>query len=589
MVKCAGTEIQIARYSLLSFVILLLLFGANVSFAQKNIQPRLIFETEHKLPRISPDGRFFSFIDRTTRHPALYDRLTGNSHDINANLVWGGRSLSTGQSIWSPDSKYVIFYWVENGISSLKQLDIKTGVHRDLTNANGDPIQAWPVDHSPDGKHLLGIFGPEKTAYFGLIPIAGGHLDTLDFTGHAFKSISPDGSNILYDSRTEDYDHEISIYSLAKRKSALLISSSRPEHIMTWIDDSSFVYAVVGEATNEIWKAELNDELQVISREKWSDQMRGWYPVGKTNDQKYCYFSREGWSDVFYQNIDLQELQFEEAQYQTTIYDNIRIRPRWSPQGDLMIYAGVYPSKPADFAIERRNTTTGEKGTLKVPLPDHLNPDKGRIIATPDGSKLIISVFNESSRTRDCMLVEKSDGQISGVVKNCLFPNINLNHQVFFVSGTHIVRFDLLDDHMDTLFSSDQRISQLNISNDGRMLAFYQGPHGQYGLTSLTVLNCFEKNYRTVVELDSRSQFTLSSKPNWFQGDTVLLASISDNPMTLQQLILIDIRSNAVHKLEKPLEVGNGIMQHIDLHPTQSKITYSIISDITKVWEVDLK
>ena len=110
--------------------------------------------------RVSPDGRYLSFVDWEKRAPALRDLETGE----NRLLATGtGPSDDRGYADWnilSPDSKQVAYVWF-NAANKLHELRVVGTVDADaapeprVLYSHEDVSYLHPMDWFPDGSKIL--------------------------------------------------------------------------------------------------------------------------------------------------------------------------------------------------------------------------------------------------------------------------------------------------------------------------------------------------------------------------------------------------------------------------------------------------
>ena len=145
--------------------------------------------------KVSPDGRYLSYVNWDTGNLAIHDFETGKNRDVTDEGNWDTWEYSD-QSVWSPDSKQIAYFWLgPNEDTSLRIVGIDGSKSRVLRRSPPDSELPWPWAWSPDGKHILANqrAKTEETIFDTvLVSVADGSIRVLKSGGSSYACLSPD-------------------------------------------------------------------------------------------------------------------------------------------------------------------------------------------------------------------------------------------------------------------------------------------------------------------------------------------------------------------------------------------------------------
>jgi len=195
--------------------------------------------------RVSPDGKYLSFVDWETGDLAIRDLEKGTNRRLTNKGSWESNPNEEAElSIWSPDSRQVAYQW-----SSLKGYELRV-----ITLDNPTPrmvyrcesLREWiePFDWSPDGKHILAVLhSDDANQQMVLVSVADGTVRVLkrlsQSMGVAGAAISPDGRYVLYDYPQSESSlaHDIFLLSIAGGSETPLIEYPADDLALGWTPD----------------------------------------------------------------------------------------------------------------------------------------------------------------------------------------------------------------------------------------------------------------------------------------------------------------------------------------------------------------
>ncbi|MCK4748156.1 MAG: tetratricopeptide repeat protein, partial [Bacteroidales bacterium] len=175
---------------------------------------------------VSPDGRYLSYIDWRAIELAVKDLKTGKTWNITDRGTWKPPMQFPDNSVWSPDSKQLAYYWFNDDTTELRIANIDGSGDRLLRNGTGYQTP-WPVTWSPDGKYILGLAEseddppPENThGNIVLVSVDDGSIRVIKSMDEHDQSdccgdISPDSKYIIYPMTQEKGTRSTALYLFA--------------------------------------------------------------------------------------------------------------------------------------------------------------------------------------------------------------------------------------------------------------------------------------------------------------------------------------------------------------------------------------
>jgi eukaryotic-like serine/threonine-protein kinase len=152
--------------------------------------------------KLSPDERFVS-ITRRSMDSARADVFVSDITRGASSRLSSAPGNDTPETIWSPDGKFVVWNEIADG---------KFQLVRKLANGAGEvevlvdsPVRVFPLDWSPDGKHILYAATDNATSNdLWVLPLEGERKPSLYFRtpgDERFAVFSPDGKYVAYSSQ----------------------------------------------------------------------------------------------------------------------------------------------------------------------------------------------------------------------------------------------------------------------------------------------------------------------------------------------------------------------------------------------------
>ncbi len=202
---------------------------------------------------VSPDGKYLSFGDWETGDLAIRDLEKATNRRLTNKGSWDANPSEEAEgSIWSPDSKQVAYTWNQWSTRStgheLRLISLDSPTPRVLYRCTSIQEYIYPIDWSPDGKHILGAISDENADQrLVLVSVADGTVRTLKklpygVVGLPGAAISPDGRYVLYDyPQTEpSLDHDIFLLPIAGANETSLVKYPADDRVLGWAPDGKW-------------------------------------------------------------------------------------------------------------------------------------------------------------------------------------------------------------------------------------------------------------------------------------------------------------------------------------------------------------
>jgi Tol biopolymer transport system component len=307
--------------------------------------------------RISPDGRFISYID-----------YSGPVQFMVRDLVTGTRRPVAGcgaASAFSPDGKQLVC----GGAAGVSIVPVSGGTPARRIYANADVEMFFPVDWSADGTSIAVIARrKDRTRQIAVLAISDGALrvlKTVGWRGPDKMFFSPDGRYLAYDLPAGDNETQRDVFVSAVDGSdeRVVVQDPSQDVIMAWAPDGrSLLFASDRNGPVGLWALPVND-----GKPSGSPPTLLKADIGSAGSQGLTrsgtLYVVKGTSTVHFRvaPIDLAQGKLTgDAVAQVYGADT----PAWSPDGTRLAYMYRRPSGLAVLAIR-----TLESGSVRELTP----------------------------------------------------------------------------------------------------------------------------------------------------------------------------------------------------------------------------
>ncbi len=440
---------------------------------------------------ISPDARFLTYTDWSTGDLAVRDLETGVTRGLTQKGTWDIPEFAQAVQAISHDRRYVAYGWQGMSSCDLRIVDLDGSepriLYRDEAIAN-----VLPQDWSRDGRHILAtFFRKDGTSQIVLVSVTDGAarvLKTFDGASGSdagnMMSLSPDGSFVVYDSRSipESPERDIHVLSVDGSLDRPLVEHAANDYVLGWSPEGNWVlFASDREGTLDAWAIRVVDGrprgLPRLVRSDIPPTDWGMF----TLDGSY-YYARIVWmNDVYLTTIDTVTGKAGPP-HKLVEHVGFNTSAEWSPDGRQLAYASGLGRYPDPFVLVIRSVETAEEVSFRLEMTrlgghafdPHWSPDGQALLGS--GRKGIRRI---DAQTGEVTLLVGSPGGCPGGGDCIEWPVWASDSRTIFtrfVDGVprRIFARDLVSGRDEELYrvAPPAAVSQLAVSPDARRLAF---------------------------------------------------------------------------------------------------------------------
>ncbi|TFH48882.1 MAG: hypothetical protein E4G89_05600, partial [Methanothrix sp.] len=283
-----------------------------------NISLRRVWSNSYPIAdgQASPDGRYLSFTDWETGDLAIYEIATGTNRRLTNKGTWDESDECVYSSVWSPDSKQIVYAWEirkeGSGYMGLRVIGLDGSKPR-ILYSNKETEWARVYDWSPDNKQILTcLLGKDGTGRISLVSAADGSVNFLKTAGKygdwpRNMSFSPDGNKIVYSyPQKEDLkNHDISVISIDGSKEISLVEHPSHDFVLGWAPDGkNILFASDRTGTLCLWLIAVADGEPQGAPQMIKPVIGGFEPLGFTQKGSFYYGTSSGSDDVYIATLD---------------------------------------------------------------------------------------------------------------------------------------------------------------------------------------------------------------------------------------------------------------------------------------------
>ena len=469
---------------------------------------------------VSPNGRYLNYIDWNAIELAVKDLKTGETWNITDRGTWKEPVQFPDNSIWSPDSKQLAYYWFNDDTRELRIANIDGTGDRLLRNGQGFETP-WPVTWTPDGKYILGLAEgeddpPPENSHgdIVLISVDDGSIRVIKSTDEHHQSdccgdISPDSKYIIYPTNQGEGKRSTALYLLATDGSSeqVILTDPGNERNPLWMPDGDGIVFISNRmGTDDLWALKIDEGVAEDKPELLkSDLGEKAKLLGITKDESLFYMNQYGRSDVFLASVDFSTGEILSEPHKISSMEEERnIKPIWSPDGKNVLYLSVsddrdnilgYKQNLIIHDTESQKTRTLDTD-LYLPSSYFYQPQW-----SPDGKSLLIHARTNEDTLQGFFRVDINSGDRTSILvkerEQRSFDSPIGNYPVFSKDGKDIFYLSentkaILTRNLDTqqertIYTGEDQILQYKLSPDGRQIVFGNfccDPHELYIMPS---------------------------------------------------------------------------------------------------------
>ncbi len=443
--------------------------------------------------RISPDGRYLSYVNWTKGDLAVRDVETGENRDLTDEGTYEDEpSQMADGSLWSPDSRKIAYAWSVGKWFDLRIVGIDGSKPRVLCAAGpGKGNAPYPLDWSQDGKYILAELTKDGEHHIVLVSVKDGSVRTLKSLGAkdaCGMTLSPDGRYVVYALKVDPDAKTTNIHILATDGSldAPLVEHPALDGGPFWTPDGKRVlFHSNRSGSRGFWLLDVEHGRAQGAPKAIHQTPNGTAVLGFTQDGSFYYAIENRNKDVYVATLDLEAGEVLSPPTKISLrFEGSNRAPVWSPDGKRLAYFSTRAPHP--YVLVVRSLETGQE--REIPLQSGFNPYLSLVFALPQWSWDGRSIF-VGGRMNDTRGAFRIDVETGGVTTLRQQKSVDEGYRawpvfsrddktVYCVRGFRldrlsvIVASDVKSGKDVEIYRAAQSVGKLALSPDGRQLAF---------------------------------------------------------------------------------------------------------------------
>jgi Tol biopolymer transport system component len=327
--------------------------------------------------RVSPDGRYLSYVDWDTGDLGLHDLATGGDRRLTNKGDWAKSSEFAEQSAISPDGKQVAYAWYDGKDGyELRVAAIPSSGFVQPRRLFGSQDVGWiaPCDWSPDGRWIaVSLSRKDGVDQTGLVSVQSGSLRVLrsgSDDGHMF--FSPDGKFLAVAHNSPGRparDLDVFLLDVDGSGETTAVAGPARDSVMGWAPDGKqLLFASDRTGSTAVWGVPVSDGkpqgAPVLLRPNVQADSLGVTSTGAL----YIGLQIDG-RDVHVATLDFSTgslLSPPVLPIESFVGSNAQ--PDWSPDGKFLAYTSVHSRASGDRVLAIRSVDTGLTRELRPNL-----------------------------------------------------------------------------------------------------------------------------------------------------------------------------------------------------------------------------
>ncbi len=569
---------------------------------QKAQVPAGAGEGEFRIRRIFPfgifgapslDGKFFSCRD-DSGDLVIVDIATGKKRFLTDNASWGkGDFVST--SIISPDNKQIAYAWCENYADlTLKIANLDGSGVKVLHSGKMEPREKseyfWPDDWTPDGQKIFGILTKGNVSQIGFVSTKDGSfrrvggIDEISIVPREYIDLSPNGRWIAYDRPQDENSRKYAIFLMTAdgSREIPLAKHAASDRLLGWTPDGNAVlFASDRSGSWDAWIIPVKDgEAQgdpaLVKRDFGQvGGPMGVSPLGFSRDGSFYYGVNSSMAEVHTATLDLEKAaMLTPAQKVAQRFEGTNGYADWSPDGKYLAFSSRRGSNLSALCLV--SVDTGEQKDI---FPPELKTFV-RVNWHPDGKSVVV-VGGGIHR------IDIKSGKASPIVtegRGFHSPRCTPDGRFVFYENDSfrdniykIMRVDLETKEKKEMYRSTGQIIRMDISPDGKWLAFLEGAD-----STLKVMPIEGGEPREVYRFTEGWATSVVWSPD---GKYLFYAKIPEGAGKMGRIELWRIPSKGGEPVKFPL-MADG-MENLRIHPDGKRISFNTVTHQRETWVME--
>ncbi|MBE0711970.1 MAG: PD40 domain-containing protein, partial [Candidatus Aminicenantes bacterium] len=544
----------------------------------------------------SLDGRFLTRRD-DSGDLAVIDIPTGKKRLLTNSASWEKGDFVSVSKI-SPDNQRVAYSWCQNYTDQILKIINLDGsgqrvLHSGKIDYRDEAGYFWPVGWTFDGQHILGILDRAKTRQFCFMAVTDGSLrivgdpqkaDQIELT--EAMALSPDGRWIAYDRPQDETSGKCDIILMKAdgSRETPLVKHPASDRLLGWTPNGESVLMVSDRSGSwDAWIITVKDgnaQGDPILVKRDFGQVggpTGVVPLGFTQDGSFYYEARLWMDDVYTATLDVEKGELlTPPKKAAQRFEGTNGFADWSPDGRYLAFSSE--RDPQSSVLCLLSLDGGEQ-------KDIFPPGLGNFVRVnwhPDGKSVVVV------DRRGIYRVDIESGKASPVVTEGAgfhSPRCTPDGKyVYYEEDTswedkvfRIMRVDLGTKEKKEMYRSTQQIIRMDISPDGRSLAFLE-----WADRALKIMPFEVGRPQVVYKFNEGWATSVAWSPD---GKYLFFAKMPEGEGKTGRIELWRIPSNGGEPVKFPL-VTDG-MQNLRIHPDGKRIAFNTFTVHSETWVME--
>ena len=465
---------------------------------------RQVWSPAEDVYKVSPDGRYITYIDWVAIELAVKDLKTGEAWNVTNRGTWKPPMQYPDMSVWAPDSKQIAYFWFNGDTTELHIINVDGSEDHIICNGLGNNTP-WPVAWSSDGKYILAFnnSGNETPVDIVdqviLVTVADGSIRVLDshkgIQSGCCGSFSPDNQYIAYTIQQENgsENNDILLLALNGTQKGRIVTDPANDINPLWAPDGSGIVFISDRlGTKDIWSLQLNNGMPTGEAEILKTNLgERTYLMGITDDESVYYSNLSAREDVFITRLDFTsgEILSEPKKISSTGVERNN-KPVWSPDGRHIAYCEWSGRQNSTLGYQYGFVIYDSKTGSSRDLTTDLYGSGGNYWLqprwAPDGKSLLVHGRTGEDKLQGFFLVDINTGEKTSILVKELEPLLS-NTAVgyfpdFFNNGQDIIylstdrktfiRRNIATKKEQKIYTDKDEILHYTVSPDGTQIAF---------------------------------------------------------------------------------------------------------------------
>lgn len=373
--------------------------------------------------RVSPDGRFLTYIDWEDGRLMMRD-LAQNATRA---LTPAASPLYSQAAQWSAisrDGKQIVYEWMADGGVEIRIATLPaSGFLQPRRFVIPHARSFSSFDWSPDGKWIATTFDrPDGTGEIGLVAAADGSFRSLKVVDRralnrlshpASISVSPDGKYLAYDRPLSEPNQQRDVFLLAisdGREIPAVVHGAN-DIVMGWTPDGTrLLFSSDRRGAVGLWAQPFSDGQAQGAPELLKSDVGASYSLGIAASGALYVYKRTSTRDIAIAPIDLQagKLLGPPVSFTQGFLEGAR-NPTWSPDGQQL----AYPVDCNNGCLAIRSVATGHVRRLAAGFTEsrvaHWMPDGRSLLMQSRDSRGRAGIFQIDAQSGDATPLILSD------------------------------------------------------------------------------------------------------------------------------------------------------------------------------------